>query len=290
MPSLSDPRVWLAAVFALAVIVRLVGIGYGLPEVYEEAYPFKSAWGMWGWGPARSFSLDPHFFRYPGLTIYFQFAGQAALYVLLSIAGVVRSSLDFRALYVMDKTPFYLMGRAITVLLGAAVVWPAFRLARDARGVAAGFAAAALVALEPGLIEKARVIEVDVPLALFVTLGVVQAVRLARARTRGNALAMGVIAGLAASTKYPGAVLLVPGALALWLEPAPGEAAPAPAETAKRIAPFAALAWLAAAALGAFPASSPSAARLRGFVHDMRDEQHMGAWHFGASAGRRRGW
>jgi len=67
----------LGTALALALVLRLHGIGWGLPGVYEEAYPFKKAWDMWGFGPLRGFDLDPHWFRYPSLTLYLQMVGQA---------------------------------------------------------------------------------------------------------------------------------------------------------------------------------------------------------------------
>src|SRR5262249_37917944 len=50
----------------LGLVLRFHGLGWGLPFVYEEAYPFKRSWDMWGWGDGR-FDLNPHFFNYPTL-------------------------------------------------------------------------------------------------------------------------------------------------------------------------------------------------------------------------------
>jgi len=121
---------WLSACVLLALVLRLHGLRWGLPEVYEEATPFRQAWEMWGWGPQKPFDLNPHFFKYPSLTIYLQFLGQGILYLLLFVTDRVRSALDFRVLYELDKTPFYLAGRAITALLGTAIVLPVFASAR----------------------------------------------------------------------------------------------------------------------------------------------------------------
>src|SRR5258706_14976588 len=92
-----------------AFAIRMHGIRWGLPEVYEEAYPFKAAWDMWAWGPYHAFQWDPHFFKYPSLTIYVQLAGQGLLYLAFWIMGVIQSTLVFRVLYEVDKTPFYLV-------------------------------------------------------------------------------------------------------------------------------------------------------------------------------------
>ena len=60
---------------------------WGLPEGYEEATPLREAWDMWGWGLGRGVDLNPHFFNYPSLTIYLQFAAMGLLYKAMSLSG-----------------------------------------------------------------------------------------------------------------------------------------------------------------------------------------------------------
>jgi hypothetical protein len=196
--------IWVTGITLTALALRLHGIGWGLPEVYEEATPFRVAWEMWGWGANRVFDPNPHFFKYPTLVIDLQFLGQAFLYAALTITGRIASALDFRALYQLDKTPFYLVGRGIIAILGAACVIPTYALARRVAGRAAAIPAGLLVALSAPLIAKSQSIEVDVPLVLFTTCATLFAVRLAETPTFANAALLGLAIGLAASAKYPG--------------------------------------------------------------------------------------
>src|SRR5689334_11615497 len=154
----------LGTALALALALRLHGIGWGLPGVYEEAYPFKKAWDMWGFGPLRGFDLDPHWFRYPSLTIYLQMLGQALSFGLLHLSGAAHSMVDVRLLYIFDKTTFYLIGRSFTVLFGAATVLPVWALARRAAAPPAAAVAALLVASHPGLTGKSQAVEAHAPL------------------------------------------------------------------------------------------------------------------------------
>ena len=146
---------------ALALGLRLLGIDWGLPAVYEEAYPFKKSWPMWGWGADASVDLNPHFFNYPSLFFYVQFLGQGLLFLLLRLFGPVDSVLDYRVLYELDKTPFYIMGRTLTALFASATVWVTFRLGQRLRGPCTGALAACLLAVNQFHIAKSQVIEVD---------------------------------------------------------------------------------------------------------------------------------
>jgi hypothetical protein len=233
--ALAPEKLGLAALFLLALGLRLAGAGWGLPQVYEEATPVRVAWSMWAWGEPHGFDGNPHTFGYPSLVFYLHFLGQALLLGWLRLVGAIHSGVDARVLYALDKTGFMLVGRALSALFGAALVPATYVLARRLAGKPAAWAAALLVVLAPALVLRATEVEVDLPLAFFVTLGCVQALRLLEQPTLRNGIWAGVLAGLAASSKYPGLIVVVPCALALVLAPrerfTPSAAsAPAPAE------------------------------------------------------------
>lgn len=197
----------MGGVLALALGVRVLGLDWGLPQVYEEAYPFKRSWPMWGWGPSAALDLNPHFFNYPTLYFYVQFIGQGLLYVVLRLFGAVDSVLDYRVLYALDKTPFYLMGRSLTVLFAVGTVLVTYRLGAHVRGFTGGLVAALLVAVNHVHITKSQVIEVDVPLTFFLMTCVYYSVRILNDPRPRNYVLAGLFAGLATSTKYSGMLL-----------------------------------------------------------------------------------
>jgi 4-amino-4-deoxy-L-arabinose transferase-like glycosyltransferase len=227
---------WVAAgVVLLAFGLRLYRIDWGLPQVYEEAYPFKKAWPMWGWEPGTRFDLNPHFFNYPTLYFYLQFLGQGLLFLFLRVLGRVHSVLDYRVLYTLDKTPFYLVGRSITAAFGAATVLVTYQVGRRVGGAATGVLAALLLAVNAVHIAKCQVIEVDVPLTFFLMLTLLYALRILEDPRPRNYVLAGICAGLATSTKYSGLFLVLPillaHVMACW--PAGTERA-APAGRARR--------------------------------------------------------
>ena len=218
-PSPRVEQLLLLAIAVLALAIRLYRIDWGLPMVFEEATPLKKAWDMWGFGPMRVFDPNPHWFQYPSLLFYVHLAGEAITALGLRLAGVARSAQELNLLYLSDPTAFYCVGRGITALFGAAIVFPTWALARRAGGVGAAVVATLLVAMHPGLIAKSQVVEVDVPLVFLTMLGLARAVAHHPGSSRRDWLLSGLVAGLAASAKYPGLILLVPFAFVAWGAP-----------------------------------------------------------------------
>lgn len=272
-----DRRFFVAiAILALGVSLRFYGLGWGLPQVYEDAVPLKRAWMMWGWGPQLPFDLNPHFFNYPSLYLYIQLLGQAVLYGILTAIGSVGSTIDFQLLYVLDKTPFYLMGRGITALLGSATIPLVYLIGRRIGGPLTAAGAALLLTLNPEHIAESKLVSVDVPLTFFVTLTLLYCLRLAD-RPRGkNYVRAGLYLGLGASIKYTAMILAVPIAVAHALRERDRKSG-----RLRRLGP--ALAVLLGAAV--FFATSPFVILdFHQFWADFSYERaHMEAGHFGAT-------
>jgi len=194
---------------ALALFMRLIGLGWGLPEVYEEATPLHKAWEMWGWGP-ETFDPNPHFFNYPSLVIYLHLLWQGLQLAVFKILGLVTSTLDFRVMFEVEKTPIFYAGRLLTALLGTGTVALVFQLGRRLAGLGAGTAAAFLLAVNTFHIGQSQLIAVDVPLTFFTTAALVAMVRLGPASRIRDHLLTGALIGLAVSAKYTAAVLVAP--------------------------------------------------------------------------------
>lgn len=276
---MSPPRrdVLLATgVASVALAIRLLGLGWGLPEIYEEATPLRMAWQMGGWGPNASFDPNPHFFHYPSLLFDLHLAAQALQYWFLSTFGSLESTLDFRVMYALDRTPFYLVGRLITAAFGAAGVAAVYFLTRRVAGVFPALAAALVLATNPLQLRESRTIGVDVPLAFFATWALIEILRVLESPSRGASLRAGLALGLAISSKYTGAFLLVPLALAHGLVPASARG--------RRGASFL-LSLLVAAAV--FAATSPFVLLdAKSAWHDLAEErEHMRLGHFGDEGG-----
>ena len=198
----------LAGVAALAVVLRVLRLGHGLPDVLDEDYPFRVALGMWHWDSGRV-DWNPHFFVYPSLSIYLHLLIQKVAVAIGIGSGHYASAADYRLAFETDPTPMLLLARSFGVACDAAtVVGVGVVGERLCRG--AGIPAALLAALSAVLILTSRGIYCD---SLLSALSVWALERMLAWRERGGAarfVTAVILVGLAAGAKYPGGLLVLP--------------------------------------------------------------------------------
>lgn len=168
----------LAAVVSVAAALRIVGSGSGLPLPLlnpDEASIVPRAWEIVHGG-----GLDPGWYDYPSL--------------LFLVLAPTQIGFD---------DPSYGTARVVAVLLGIAGVGAAWWLGRVSYGRAAALTGAVGVAVATTHVAYSRMAVTDVLLTLGVTVTLALLVS-------GRVEWAGAVAGLAASAKYPGALLVAP--------------------------------------------------------------------------------
>jgi 4-amino-4-deoxy-L-arabinose transferase-like glycosyltransferase len=199
---------WLLAALAVsgvALALRIVGDAFGLPAHFhwDEPTIVNRAIRM-GNG-----DLNPHFFYYPGLTFYLTFACEAALYLVGHLVHAYPSTTAYAAAYFTDSTPFYLVGRVVGGVLGAATCLLCFLLGRRVFSPVVGLLAACLLAVAPVAVANGHFITNDVPMSFFTVLAYLWIWRVyERDRWRDYVLA-GLAIGLGVATKYLPIVLVI---------------------------------------------------------------------------------
>lgn len=204
---LRPSRVGLLIVLLTAAILRFWALGHGIPfalgvdepEIVERAV-----------NAMRSGDFNPRFHDYPGLYIHLQTVVAVARFLGGAIAG------NWSALDQAPVSAFYLWGRAVTALLGLATVLLVFQSGLR-WGARHALLAAGLLAVMPNHVRESHYVLTDVPLTFFVALTILLSLR---AHERGTLLAFalaGAAAGLAAATKYNGAIALMIPLLACWM-------------------------------------------------------------------------
>ena len=148
----------------LALSVRLLGINYGLPYVFnaDEAVIVNHAMAF-GTG-----DLNPHDFIYPSLYMYVMFFVYGLSYGAGRLTGVFASTDDFVRLFFTDLTLFYLPGRLIAAFSGVASVWFVYKLGRRAYNLPVGLVSAAILSFSVLHVSFSHYIRIHVPAGLLV--------------------------------------------------------------------------------------------------------------------------
>ena len=206
-------RVALGLLFALALALRVWGVGFGLPHTYhpDEHQYVDTAVRMVGG------DLDPERFNNPsGLKYAF-----TLIFAAWALAGHLVGAWDgvegFQAAFAADPTAAYLIARTLVGLLGAATVFATFAMGRRLAGRRAGLVGAALLAVAFLHARDSHYAVSDVPAALLVTLVLLAALRVLddpTALARRPLLVGAALTGLAAGTKYSALAVIGPLLLA----------------------------------------------------------------------------
>lgn len=209
-------RAALLLILALATMLRVQGLAFGLPAVYN---PDEIAIMSRALAFAKG-DLNPHNFLYPTFYFYLLFAWVGAYFAGAWATGAVPSIAAFQTQFFVDPSGVYLAGRALGVVCGVATVGAVYALGRRLAGAPAGLAAALFLAVAPTAVRDAHYVKHDVPVTLAVTLAMLAIVSVAtKAGTgsRSTVVAAAVLTGVAFSTHYYAVFLALPLALAIVL-------------------------------------------------------------------------
>src|SRR5206468_2907191 len=204
-PAERAARLALVLVVLAAVLVRVWHLGYGLPDVYhpDEARIVGRAIRF------HEGDLNPRFFNWPSLSMYL-------LWPIYGVVGALGGEGVAKA-FAADPGRFYLIGRLVTVVFGAATVAGLYVLGRPLYGRAVALLAGTFLAVDLLHIHDSRFVTTDVPMTALVVLALVATLRYWRTGRRWDAVSSGLVIGLATSMKYPGALAGLPLFLACAL-------------------------------------------------------------------------
>src|SRR5918992_2181244 len=183
--------VTLAAIAAVALVLRVVGLQFGLPAVYnpdEVAIVARALTFAKG-------TLNPQNFLYPTFFFYILFAWLGVYLGFVWLTGGVSSLAQLPQLYFADPTGIYTAGRALGALSGTATVLLLYRFGARLTDSRAALAAATFLAVAPLHVRDSHYIKHDVPATLTILLAYVAMSRVwpcapqAGARTRDAVLA-----------------------------------------------------------------------------------------------------
>jgi hypothetical protein len=213
-----------AAILIVAAAVRLPALTAGLPYAtyVDEGHVLHHVVHL-----LAERTWEPDTYSYPSLPFYL-IAGAALAYAPLYAVLHDRplrdalSPVPYRYYDIVEPVDLIVLGRLITLVFSLGVVILTGLLARRLAGPAAGLFAAWIAALVPALVVRSAIVNIN-PIVTFFVLAALFFADRARDgdRPRWDAALAGAMAGLAAATKYPAALVCLPIGLAVLLAGGP---------------------------------------------------------------------
>ncbi len=164
----------LGVILLLAFVLRLIGLRYGLPAVYN---PDEVAITARALAFAKG-DLNPHNFLYPSFYFYVLFAWLALSFIVTWLTGAVASLTAFQTQFFVDPTNIYVAGRLLGVTCGTATVALTYLLGKRVATPTTGLMAALFLATTPGNVRDSHYIKHDVPVTLAIVLAQLAILRL----------------------------------------------------------------------------------------------------------------
>jgi 4-amino-4-deoxy-L-arabinose transferase-like glycosyltransferase len=215
--ALRSPLAW---VLAACFLLRVVGIGWGLPA--------SDGWDNDGVAP-RDFlaglvlTLAPgHYYTYPPvhLALLAVATAPATLVALVHAPSLATADVVHEILAVPYMTAIAYGARLVTVLMSLGLGWAVAKIAEELRGERAGWCAAAFAGVNVPLTYYAHTTNLDVPYLFWGSLAVLALVRAVARREPRRLRRWAVLAALAVGTKdqaYALFLFAAPAGLALWM-------------------------------------------------------------------------
>jgi 4-amino-4-deoxy-L-arabinose transferase-like glycosyltransferase len=212
----------LGIILLASLLVRAWGVDYDLPYIYN---PDEPAYITISQNIFKTGDVNPHFFNYPSLFFYINALAYIPYFLLGNVLGVIHSPGDIlppislaMGVTQAQMPTAVLWGRIITICFGVGTVGLAYLAGRQLSGrPAVGAITSLMLAVSPTNIGYSRLITPDTFVTFFVLASFLASILVYQQGKTWNYVAAGICAGLAASCKYTGGVVVLPLILAHFL-------------------------------------------------------------------------
>jgi len=199
--------VYLIFLLGLAFFLRVVGIRFGLPDLYHADEPIvvnhAFAYGTW--------DLNPHFFKLPPLVSYLLFVIYGFYFLLGHAFGLFKNLREFINLFLVNPSSFYLVGRVFFgAVIGTLTVYSLFKLIQKYFSEQHAFLSALMLAICFLHVRDSHYIYVDIPLLFVLVLCFFPILQMTKDNARQHYILFGFLAGAAVATKYNGVFIFIP--------------------------------------------------------------------------------
>jgi len=184
------------------LVLRLWHIGFELPNIYTgfEQHEVMRAVRL-GMG---NFDFDR---IGKGGYFYLLFVEYGVFFVILKLMGIVQSAQDFAVYFLRDPSPFWVIGRATTAVVGTVSVALIYCLGKKLFDWRVGLLAALFLAVNPLHIKYSHYAGVDIPMILLAIVSLYMMIVLLETGRVKHYLVAGLLVGLAATSKFSSILL-----------------------------------------------------------------------------------
>lgn len=202
-------RAWLAVliILAAAALVRFWGLDFGLPHPWSRPDESRIVNMAIKFGQG---DLEPPFFNYPTLYPYLMSIIYGVYFAVGRLFGLYNSVNDFAVEFATDPTNFYLLSRAVSAIFGTLTVLIVFRIGERLVNRRTAFIASVFLAFTFLHVRDSHFGVTDVPMTFFIMAAMLYILRIGDTGRMKHYILAGLMAGLAASTKYAGVMLAFP--------------------------------------------------------------------------------
>lgn len=204
----------LLLIVAVALLIRLGGIGYGLPDLIhtDEARIILDSMSM-----GQRMSLLSQDVNYPLFTKYILTISYGAFFLIGKLIGVFESTIDFAVKFLVDPSSIVLLSRIVMSMLGTSGVIVAYYWGKvSTRSEKTGLIAAVFVAVEWQLVLESQYALHQTLAALTSALAFFGMSYMCLSQKRRSYIIGGATLGLAIAS-HQTAVLLFPAVLYLFI-------------------------------------------------------------------------
>ncbi len=200
------PSLALIGILLVALVLRVLGLGWGLPFIYHPDEPTHVGIVL---NIIKTGDFNPHWFKYPSFRVYASlpvaivyFLAAVAKGKFTSVQQMVPAKILAAGSGTTEIASLYYGLRLWMAIFGIAGVGYLYHWARKNTNLRVALLAATFLALSPVHVLVSHWYRPDTVLALFCGAGVFAAVRLYRQDETRMYVISGLLVGLAASVKY----------------------------------------------------------------------------------------
>jgi 4-amino-4-deoxy-L-arabinose transferase-like glycosyltransferase len=206
---------FLLVILVIAILLRLWGIGFGLPYEYhvDEPQYVRQAAAMGSKGLEPDWWNNPPLFKY---ILLFEYGG---FFLVGKVIGLFASSSDFGSQLSLNPTPLYLIGRATSAIFGVLTVFLVWRLGTTSYNKRVGLISAWLLAVCFLHVRDSHYAVNDIAFTFFVTFVIWSSVRILQTGEMKWYVLAGVSLGLGFAIKYSAAFAVIPIIVAHFITP-----------------------------------------------------------------------